>query len=350
MKRKILSLVVLFSVLACDRPETYVSPDVEVPVVVEEIALKPIEEFVVATGTVNATVDAVVKSEIQGFYRLGINSNTSRPFALGDYVKKDQVIISLENPEQENQIKFESIELSLKNAKDDYELLQSLRDKGGAPENEVKKAQQTLLNAQYSYESALMQLSKFKITSPFDGLIVDIPYYTPGLEVPANSEMFHIMDYNTLNMEVNLPGKLLGEINVNQRVRVISYMIPDKNMNGVITQVSPTLEPTTRTFKATLDINNKDLLLRPGMFVKAEIITTSKENAIVIPKDIILVRRTNKIVYVVTQNIARQRIITTGLENPDIVEVTNGLSVNELLVIEGFETLQNGSKVEMEIK
>ena len=344
-KYTILNLLIILSFSACSTPETNIRTDVEIPVGVEEINLKSIEEIVIATGTVNATVDAIIKSEITGTYQLVINPSTSRSFAIGDRVKKDQIIITLENPEQENRIRIESQAFSLQTAKDDFENQKTLYDKGGISLSELKRAEKTLLDAQYNYDSAVMELAAFKIKSPFDGILVDINYYTPGVEIPANSEVFHIMDFAVLNMDINLPGKLIGNIKENQGVRVVSYMNPDVKIDAVITQVSPTLEPNTRTFKAIIQINNRDLALRPGMFVKAEIITASRENTIVIPKNIILVRRTNKTVFVIEDGVARQRTIKTGLENPDEVEVIDGLYESDYLVVEGFETLRNGSRV-----
>jgi len=159
--------------------------------------------------------------------------------------------------------------------------------------------------------------------------------------------MVHIMNYSKLNMEVNLPGKLLGEVRAGQPVRVMNYTMLDKVLSGIITQVSPTLDPDTRTFKAKVDIDNPDWLLRPGMFVKAEITTARKDSAIVISKDIILTRRNLKRVFVVSRGMAREKTITTGLENPDETEVTEGLEAGERLVVKGFETLRNGSKVKI---
>ena len=83
------------------------------------------------------------------------------------------------------------------------------------------------------------------------------------------------------------------------------------------------------------------------MFVKTEIITARSDSSIVIPKDIILSRRNYRSVFVVERGIANQRSLKTGLENPDEVEVLEGLKVNERLVVKGFETLRNGSKVKI---
>ena len=96
-----------------------------------------------------------------------------------------------------------------------------------------------------------------------------------------------------------------------------------------------------------LAIENGDLRLRPGSYIKAEIITERKDSTIVIPKNIIVSRQRGKTVYVVDQNTAMERVITTGLENPDSVEVTKGLRMNDRVVIEGFETLGNRSKVKI---
>jgi len=87
--------------------------------------------------------------------------------------------------------------------------------------------------------------------------------------------------------------------------------------------------------------------LRPGSYIKAEIITQRKDSVIVIPKSIIVSRQRGKTVFVIDQNTAMERVITTGLENPDSVEVVKGLLKNDRIVIEGFETLGNRSKVKI---
>jgi len=347
VKRYITVPGILLLLSACGSTGTRMDTSVEVPVSVEDVTLKEIEKFEVTTGTVKATQEALLKSESAGFYRLAVNPNTSRPYELGDFVKKGQVIIHLDNPELENEIKIESHKLNLENTKNELEKQKSLYDKGGVTLTELKTAERQYVDAKYNYDNALIQLNKLKISAPFDGVIVDIPYYTKGVKIPANSDMVHIMNYTRLNMEVALPGKLLGEVQVNQPVKVINYTIPDKVLQGRITQVSPALDPDTRTFKATVDIENPDWLLRPGMFVKVEITTARKDSVVVIPKDIVLTRRNLKRVFVVSRGMALEKTITTGLENPEEIEVTEGLEAGERLVVKGFETLRNGSRVKI---
>jgi membrane fusion protein (multidrug efflux system) len=111
--------------------------------------------------------------------------------------------------------------------------------------------------------------------------------------------------------------------------------------------LSPAINAETRTFKGTISIENNEYLLRPGMFVNADIVTNRKDSVIVIPKNIILSRQRGKTVFIVDRGVAAERIIETGLENIADVEVTSGLEKNERVVISGFETLGNRSKVKI---
>jgi len=329
----------------CGGTDTQVEMDIEVPVSVAEVETGSIEEFVTTTGTVAATKEVMLRSETAGFYRKAVNPRTSKPFMLGDKVKKGEVIIYLDNPEQENSIRIESHELNLEISKNEYEKQQSLYEKGGVTLRELKNSERSYIDAKFNYENALMQLEKMKVIAPFDGVIVAIPYYTEGVKVGSGSDMVQLMDYGTLTMEVSIPGKLMGQVVVGQNVRLMNYTMPEKFLPGRITQVSPALDPETRTFRGYLLIDNKDLLFRPGMFVKAEIIVRSNEDTIVVPSDVVLARRNRKTVFVVDRGFARERSITVGLENPDYIEVLKGLETGERLVVDGFETLRNGSKV-----
>jgi RND family efflux transporter MFP subunit len=148
-------------------------------------------------------------------------------------------------------------------------------------------------------------------------------------------------------MDVQLPEKYISTIKPGQQVFLTNYTLPNDTIIGNITQLSPAINSEPRTFKGNITINNPDYLLRPGMFVKADIITAHKDSSIVIPKNIILSRQKGKTVFVIERGQAVERIIETGLENLTDVEVTRGLTKNERIVTNGFETLNSKSKVKI---
>jgi membrane fusion protein, multidrug efflux system len=149
-------------------------------------------------------------------------------------------------------------------------------------------------------------------------------------------------------MNINLPEKNMPELKVGQEVLVTNYTLPDDTLIGKVTEISPAISTETRTFSGKIEITNSDLKFRPGMFAKADIITAQKDSAVVIPKDIIMTGGRGKYVFVVGRNSAADdRWITTGIENQDYVEITEGLEPNERLIVKGFETLRDNSKVKI---
>lgn len=331
----------------CRNQDQSLTADVEIPVSVEDIKLKPIEEFVSTTGTAYPKGEISVKAKITASYFLEINPQTGRPWQLGDRVKQGALIARLEDREFVNSIKLESNELNLELSESEMKKQESLYEKGGVTLKDMKTANYNYVNAKSNVENAHLQLEKTRITSPIDGVIVELPYYTRGTQVETGSQIVKIMDYQTMYMNVQLPEKYINTIKPGQGVNLTNYTLPDDTIQGKISQLSPAINPDTRTFLGSIQISNNDYLLRPGMFVKADIVTNRKDTVIVISKSIILSRQRGKTVFIVDRGVASERIIETGLENITEVEVTKGLAKNERVVTSGFETLSNKSKVKI---
>jgi len=341
------SLTFIFALSSCKPDETNVQTDVAVPVSIEDIKLKSIEEFIATNGTVMATKQVDLKAEMSGKYKLAKNPRTGRAWELGDKIQAGELIISLEDQEYVNNIQLDSKEMNLEISKSEYEKIKSLLEKGGETLRTLNNAEQTYINAQYTLENAKIQLAKMEIKAPFSGVIVDLPYITEGNKVDNGTLLVSLMDYKKLYMEIQLPEKNLAKINTGQMVRILNYTMPEDTLWGKITQMSPAINPDTRNFKGTVEIDNPRLRLRPGSYVKSEIVTARKDSTIVIDKELIMSRQRGKSVFIVEQNTAFSRTVKTGLENPDEVEIVSGLEVNDRIVIEGFETLGSRSKVKI---
>lgn len=337
----------LFIFSSCRNQDQNLSADVEIPVSVEELKLKPIEEFLNTTGTAFPKGEIELKSKIAGDYYLEKNPRTGRIWQLGDQVRSGETIVRLEDQEYINSVRMETNQLNMELMESELRKQESLYEKGGVTLKELKTAGINYENAKTEVTTSRLQLEKTKIVAPIDGVIVDLPYHTPGTHVEAGISVVKIMDYKTMYMDVQLPEKYISVIKPGQVVKLTNYTIPDDTIIGSVTQLSPAINPDTRTFKGTVSIDNREMLLRPGMFVKADIITNHKDSAIVIPKNIILSRQRGKTVFIVDRGIAAERIIETGLENITDIEVIRGLTKNERVVTSGFETLSNRSKVKI---
>jgi len=346
---KILLLCILPILLlwSCQPDDQTGDLEISIPVSISEIKPSSIEEFIASTATVNATKNASLKSEIEGIYRPVMNHATGKPYAPGDLIRKGTAVIHLDNPEFENNIGIESLKLNLDISQREFEKQQSLYEKGGVTLRELKNAEKTFIDSRYAYENGQLQLQKLKITAPFDGTIVDLPYYTPDTKVAAGQLMMEIMDFSRLYAEVNYPTKEINRIKVGQKLRVTHHSALRDTLYGEISQVSPALDPQTRSFMSIVLIENPRLILRPGMFVKVETIVARHDSVIVVPKDILLSKRRGKTVFVVEKGAAFERVVSTGLENEYAAEVIEGLKMGEQLVVKGFETLRDHSKIKI---
>ncbi len=340
-------IAMAFLAVSCNQAETSISTTIEVPVGVIEAGTTSIEEFVSTTGTVYPLKEVTLVSEIAGDYNLQKNPATGKPYALGDRVGAEAPVIKLEDEEYYNNQKIKSMEVDLEISKLEYEKQQSLYEKGGATLRELKNAEITLINTEYEIESSRINLEKMSLESPFSGVIAELPYYTDGTRVTANQELVKVIETSRLYLEASLPEKYHASIERGFMVYVTSYTSKEDTLRGVITQIAPSIDPEARTFKCFVEVDNREGLLLPGMFVKADLVVNSSENAIVIPRDIIMSRNRNKIVYVVDKGIASERVITTGLQNEDDVEVKMGLLKGESVVSSGFETLRDQSRVKI---
>jgi len=334
-------------IAACGNQGNQVSSDLAIPVSVTDVLKKPIVQYISTTGTATAASQTTLNTEMAGIYFLGKNPRTGGAFKLGDIVEKGEVIIRLENPETENTIAVKTKKLNLDISDLEYQKQKSLYEKGGVTLREMKNSEVALANANTDYENAKIQLAKMQIASPFRGVIVDLPQVTNGTRVVTNAAAVTLMDYSRLLMEINLPEKNITTIHLGQDVAITNYTLPKDTLKAKINELSPVVSTETRTFKGRLVIDNPELKLRPGMFVKADIEVARRDSAIVISKEIIVSGNRGKTVYVVEKGASRERIITTGLENETSVEVIEGLKKNERVVTKGFETLRNNSKVKI---
>jgi RND family efflux transporter MFP subunit len=342
----IISISILV-VSGCQQERMTAQADTTIPVRVMEVKKSSIKEFVTTTGTVYAAKETMLKTEQAGRYMIQRNSKTGKPFVMGDSVAANTLLFSLDNPEYVNQIAMDSKKLSLESAEREFTKQQSIYEKGGITLSEVKNAEKALIDARYNFDNAKISLAKLEVRAPFNGVIVNLPHYTSNQWVEANTEVATLMDYSSLYAELTLPGKEMNRIQQNQNVVVSNYSQEKQKLEGKVTQISPALDPTSRMFKIKIEASNPDLLIKPGMFVRADIIVKEKADVIVIPKDIILDRRGRKTVYIVQRGIAQERRLELGIETSDTVEVTQGLNPDDSLIIEGFETLRNRSRVKV---
>ncbi len=317
------------------------------PVWIEEVKIRNIEEYITTTATARARKTVEIRTEMNGKYRIQQNPATGQPYKLGDKIRAGEVIVRIENREYANNIQLESKKLQVAISKKEHEGQKSLLEKGGATEKDVHMAENSYINALSSLENARISIQKMQISAPFDGIIVKLPYFTDGVEIASGTIVTGIMDYAQMYMEVNFPENALSSVKNGQKVHITNYNIGTDTLSGRVTQLSPAIQEESRTFAGRIEIENPELRLRPGMFVKADVIVRHKDSVVAIPKDILLGNKDALHVFTVNRDVAGGINVVTGISDNRYVEVKKGLKQGDKIVVKGYEWLRNGSKVKI---
>ena len=340
----LLLLSLTLSLAGCDDPQVDSVVDLVVPVTVLPVARGTIESFVSTTGSLRASRSADVLIEARGdlFY---VEGPDGRKPVEGTRVAAGQRIARIESDEYLNSVRLQSQELAVANAERALEEKRALFDEELAVQSEVQAAIKTLADARSNLENAHIQLEKMNAYAPLSGYLTALVDTTENTIVEANTVIAQVVDYAKVLVDLKIPNSQMPMIALGQEVRVNNYAFRDQAFIGHITVIDPTLDPTTRTFRIEVEVDNGDLVLRPGMFIKADIVVEQRADVLVINQELILSRRGRSVVFVEEAGVAQERNIETGLEDEFMVEVLEGLSEGERVITSNYETLRSRTQV-----
>ena len=141
-------------------------------------------------------------------------------------------------------------------------------------------------------------------------------------------------------LERDLP--LLDKIST-ANIKIDSY--PDKTFTGKFNKISQSIDLGTRTMPAQIDIENKDELLKPGMFAKVELILDKSADVIKLPTQCVLREDDKYYVYIVNDEmIANKKFVDIGIVANNETEITKGLNENDKIVKVGQELISDKIK------
>lgn len=336
-------ILLLISFIRCGGSDSRDTVTLRVPVTVDEVRRGDIASYISLTGTLLSAEEMPIIAEVGGEFSFHLNGDN--PFRKGDVVRKGQLIGEVANEDYVLSVRLESKRLAKEHAARDLEEKRKLGEMGGVPPREIEAAERNKVDAELSYKAALLDLEKLKIRAPMDGILADLEPFADGQKIPNGAEVGRIMNYRVVRCELNVTNDEIGKVRLGQEVLVTNFAYEEEYFTGHVSKISPTIDPLTRTFQVEVEIDNPEARLRPGMFVRADIVVTRHRNVITIPKHVIVTRNNRDVVFVVEEQVAKMREVTVGLQDAEFAEIVDGLDENERLVIRGYETLKDNTKV-----
>ncbi len=176
------------------------------------------------------------------------------------------------------------------------------------------------------------------VNAPIAG-IIDARNINLGQAVEPNTVLFHISNRDKLLVVAQVYEEDLGKVKVGQEVnvRVLSY--PKQTFPGLVTLIEPNLDPLTRTVNVRITLDNKERLLKPGMFVRANVILTHNKAALTVPNAALLQADNQQFVFVQNGGTYKRVDVKVGAVEDDYSEIIGGLVPGDLVVTQGNREL-----------
>ena len=267
----------------------------------------------------------------------------------GDWVTKGQVLAVIDSPEVEEQYHQAVAEYKIK--KLTYERLAQVWKE--TPEviaqQDVDVAYAAYEGAKHYMEQRTALLDYTKVRAPYNGVIT-ARFTDPGelIQIATTSAttaipLFTIMDIGTVRVYTNVPQDDAPLVKPNTPTTVTVKELDGRQFKGTVTRSTLALDPSTRTMLVEIDIPNPARILQPGTFVEATLVLRNKPDALVLPPSALITNGGDQSVFIADQERARLVPIRTGISDGRWIEIIEGLSGSEAVVVVGKSGLAEGT-------
>ncbi len=178
------------------------------------------------------------------------------------------------------------------------------------------------------------------ITAPISGNIANIVVDNGSMVTPQSSVAM-VVEFSRVKVSFNVSENAMDCINKGGKVRVMVDAAPEIQFNGTVSEVSPIIDPLTRTVAAKAVVSNPKKILKPGMTARVTLNLGSKENVLVIPRDALL----DGYLFIVKDSTSERRDVIVGLIGDEFVEILDGIEEGEQVVVVGQQRLAGGEKI-----
>jgi multidrug resistance efflux pump len=235
---------------------------------------------------------------------------------------------------------YDSITIDLKNAQDSLDLLKS---KSGP--QATKAAEAAVEQAQAGVSAIQNQINNSTITAPIAGVVSEKAVEV-GQLASGQSGSVTVIDDSSLTAEINIPDKMLAQIQVGQSVPVSINALPDAKIVGVIDNISPNTSSKNNFYVVKVKIDNSNDI-KAGMFTKISLPAEKKDNILMVPNETIKMENGVNYLYSVTDGEVKKISVETGISNEKFTEVTGDVQEGFDIITEGQNLLSDGEKVNL---
>ena len=298
-----------------------------------------------AIGSVSAVQGAVVSTELGGVV-------AEIDFQNGGVAKKGDLLMRLDSSAEEAQLHTAQADLEL--AKANLERERSLAERKVVSKQEFDAAQSTFGQKQGAVDNMRSFITKKEVRAPFDGQL-GIRQVNVGQSIDARQPVVQLTALDLVYVDFALPQQNLPKLATGFETHVHTDALPGRDFKGKITAINSMVDTVTRNVGVQATLENPDHALKPGMFVKIEVLLPDKSKTLVVPGSAVSYAPYGNSVFVIEKKkdsksgkesqSLRQAFVRIGEARGDFVSITEGLKAGDVVVSTGVFKLRNGMPV-----
>ena len=269
----------------------------------------------------------------------------------GQYVMKGKLLAEINDSGLKEQLEQLTIQANF--AKENFERTQRLWNNNIGSEIQFLKSKTDFESSQKMVEQMKDRLAKTKIYAPFSGEVDEIISNQGSSLIPGVSQILRLVNLDKIYAEASVSEKYISFIEEGTEA-IVQIPLLGKEIKSQIIQTGNFINPSNRTFRVEVPVENIDKKIKQNLDAKIRINIYSKKDAVVIPLRIVREDASGKnFVYVMNQDIKEGVYITSktfislGNKNNTEVEVTEGLKIGDMLVLEGANIVEDSQRVKL---
>lgn len=265
----------------------------------------------------------------------------------GDYVNVGQTLVVVRS--DVINVNAQTAKAIYNNAQADYARYENAYQSGGVTKQQLDQAKLALTNARANLTQANISVGDTRVKAPISGFI-NKRFIEPGsmlTGMPATA-MFEIVNVSKLKLNVTVNESQVASLKLGSPVNITASVYPDKVLTGKITFIAPKAD-SSLNFPVEIEIaNTSSNDLKAGMYGTAEFASKQqKQSMMIVPRNAFVGSVSSNQVFVAENGIAKLKTVTAGRILGDKVEIINGLSDGEKVIVTGQINLQDGNKVDI---
>jgi len=239
-----------------------------------------------------------------------------------------------------------------------YERLKGIAEKTPALTSldQVETAEADFESALAEYKATADRLGFLKVKSPFNGVVTKRhidkgALVQSGLTEDNAMPIVEVMELEVIRLGVPLPESDVSAVEVGTEASVVFPELAGETFTVKVSRISRALNSKSKTMEIEIDIPNRNMDIKPGMYAKVNMQISSRDKVLSVPNTALVVYQDDFFVYTVKEGIVNRLSIRRGLQNKDFFEILDAeITSDTQIIIRGKNLVEPGMKVEPILK